>query len=81
VPLPQADWVATVYHGVPKNLLRPNFVPGGYLAFLGRIAPEKGPETAINLAHAAGLPLKIAAKVDRADKNYFEEKVRPLIDG
>src|SRR5439155_8623857 len=80
-PLPQAHWVATVHHVLPKNLLTPNFAPGGYLAFLGRIAPEKGPETAISLAHAAGLPLKIAAKVDRADKTYFEEKVRPLTDG
>jgi glycosyltransferase involved in cell wall biosynthesis len=80
-PLPQAHWVATVYHGLPKNLLKPNFAPEGYLAFLGRIAPEKGPETAIRLARAAGIPLKIAAKVDKVDQAYFENKVRPLIDG
>jgi glycosyltransferase involved in cell wall biosynthesis len=80
-PLPRARWVGTVYHGLPKNLLKPNFAPQGYLAFLGRIAPEKGPEAAISLARAAGLPLKIAAKVDRVDKAYFEEKVQPLIDG
>jgi glycosyltransferase involved in cell wall biosynthesis len=73
-PLPSADWLGTVYHGIPKNLLKPNFAPGGYLAFLGRIAPEKGPETAISLARTAGTPLKIAAKVDRADEAYFEEK-------
>jgi glycosyltransferase involved in cell wall biosynthesis len=80
-PLPQARWVGTVYHGLPKNLLKPNFTPDGYLAFLGRIAPEKGPEAAISLAHAAGIPLKIAAKVDRIDQAYFNSKVRPLIDG
>jgi glycosyltransferase involved in cell wall biosynthesis len=80
-PLPQARWVATVHHGLPKNLLEPNFAPEGYLAFLGRIAPEKGPETAIRLARAAGIPLKIAAKVDRVDRAYFEARVRPLIDG
>jgi glycosyltransferase involved in cell wall biosynthesis len=62
-PLPRARWVGTV-HGVPKNLLRPNFAPDGYRAFLGRIAPEKGPETAIRLARTPGLPLKIAAKVE-----------------
>jgi glycosyltransferase involved in cell wall biosynthesis len=80
-PLPQAHWVGTVYHGLPKQLLRPNFAPEGYLAFLGRICPEKGPEAAISLARAAGLPLKIAAKVDRADQAYFERKISPLIDG
>jgi len=80
-PLPQARWIGTVYHGLPKNLLKANFAPEGYLAFLGRIAPEKGPEIAIRLARAAGIPLKIAAKVDRADQAYFETKVRPLIDG
>jgi glycosyltransferase involved in cell wall biosynthesis len=78
-PLPNAHWVGTVYHGLPKYLLKPNVAARGYLAFLGRIAPEKGPDTAICLARAAGLPLKIAAKVDKADKAYFEEKVRPLI--
>jgi len=80
-PLPQAHWAGTVYHGLPKNLLKPNFAPEGYLAFLGRIAPEKGPETAIRLARAAGIPLKIAAKVDKVDQAYFETKVSPLIDG
>jgi len=80
-PLPDAHWVGTVYHGLPEDLLVPNFAPKGYLAFLGRIAPEKGPETAIRLARAAGLPLKIAAKVDKVDRAYFESKVEPLIDG
>ena len=80
-PLPQAHWAGTVYHGLPKDLLKPNFAPEGYLAFLGRIAPEKGPETAIRLARAAGIPLKIAAKVDRVDQAYFDTKVSSLIDG
>jgi glycosyltransferase involved in cell wall biosynthesis len=81
-PLPQAHWIGTVYHGLPKNLLKANYTPdGGYLAFLGRITPEKGPEIAIQLAHAAGIPLKIAAKVDRVDQAYFDTKVRSLIDG
>jgi glycosyltransferase involved in cell wall biosynthesis len=80
-PLSQARWVGTVYHGLPRNLLKPNFAPKGYLAFLGRITPEKGPETAISLARAAGLPLKIAAKVDSVDEAYFETRVRHLIDG
>jgi glycosyltransferase involved in cell wall biosynthesis len=69
-PLAQARWVGTVYHGLPQNLLKPNFAPKGYLAFLGRITPEKGPETAISLARAAGLPLKIAAKVDSVDEIF-----------
>jgi glycosyltransferase involved in cell wall biosynthesis len=81
VPLPHTAWAGTVYHGMPKYLLKPNLSPDGYLAFLGRITPEKGPETAISLARAAAMPLKIAAKVDRADQAYFDFKVRPLIDG
>ena len=80
-PLPNAHWAGTVYHGIPENLVRPNFAPEGYLAFLGRICPEKGPETAIQLARAANLPLKIAAKVDKVDRVYFECVVKPLIDG
>jgi glycosyltransferase involved in cell wall biosynthesis len=80
-PLPHARWAGTVYHGIPENLVKPNFAPQGYLAFLGRICPEKGPETAIQLASAANLPLKIAAKVDKVDQAYFECKVRPLLHG
>jgi glycosyltransferase involved in cell wall biosynthesis len=80
-PLPEARWVGTVYHGMPEDLLIPNFAPKGYLAFLGRMSPEKGPESAIRLARAAGLPLKLAAKVDKVDRAYFESKVWPLIDG
>src|SRR6185437_4278515 len=80
-PLPHAHWVATIQHGIPLDQFAPNFAPHRYLAFLGRIAPEKGPEAAIRLARAAGLPLKIAAKVDKVDQAYFEAKVWPLIDG
>ena len=81
MPLPQAHWVGTVYHGLPSNLLTPNYAPTGYLAFLGRITEDKGPETAIHLARAAGMPLKIAAKIGRAERSYFTQRIKPLIDG
>jgi glycosyltransferase involved in cell wall biosynthesis len=80
-PLPNVHWAGTVYHGLPENLLIPNFNPDGYLAFLGRITSEKGPETAIHLARAAGMPLKIAAKIGRAERSYFAQRIKPLIDG
>ena len=70
-----------LFRSILEDLFVLNLAPEGYLAFLGRIAPEKGPETAIQLARAAGLPLKIAAKVDKADREYFKERVEPLIDG
>ena len=79
-PLPGANWVGTVHHGMPERLLAPSFAPGRYLAFLGRISPEKGPERAIRIAKRAGLPLRIAAKVDPVDRVYFAEVVRPLLD-
>jgi glycosyltransferase involved in cell wall biosynthesis len=78
-PLPQANFVATVLHGLPENLLRKGEGRGGYLAFLGRISPEKAPDAAIRIAARAGLPLKIAAKVDRADREYFNAVVKPLL--
>jgi glycosyltransferase involved in cell wall biosynthesis len=81
VPLGSANWRATVYHGLPSDLLRPGTGRGGYLAFLGRISPEKGPERAIAIARSAGIPLKIAAKVDQADRAYFETVIRPMIHG
>ena len=80
-PLPQANFVDTVLHGLPAELLTPQPVEPGYLAFLGRICPEKCPDRAIRIARKAGIPLKIAAKVDRVDQAYFEEIIRPLIDG
>ena len=79
-PLPQANFVDTVLHGLPKNLLTPVGNPGGYLAFLGRIAPEKCPDRAIRIAQETGLPIKLAAKVDVADKLYFEKNIRHLLD-
>jgi glycosyltransferase involved in cell wall biosynthesis len=78
-PLPQANFVATVLHGLPENLLRKGEGRGGYLAFLGRISPEKAPDAAIRIAARAGLPLKIAAKVDRVDREYFNTVVEPLL--
>ena len=80
-PVPQANFVATVYHGLPENLLQPQSVEPTYLAFLGRISPEKGPERAIRIARRAGIPLKMAAKVDPEDRDYFTDVVQPMIDG
>lgn len=78
-PVPQAAWVRTVPHGLPEDLLRPEPLRPSYLAFLGRIAPEKGVDRAIRIAARCELPLKIAAKVDRADIDYFEADIRPLL--
>jgi glycosyltransferase involved in cell wall biosynthesis len=77
--LPQANYVATVHHGLPERLLPPGSGAGGYLAFLGRISPEKAPDAAIRIAAKAGMRLKIAAKVDEPDKTYFAERVAPLL--
>ena len=79
-PVPQAGWVRTIYHGVPEDLLRPQPVTPSYLAFLGRIAPEKGVDQAIKIAGRCGIPIKIAAKVDKADVEYFEANIRSLLD-
>jgi glycosyltransferase involved in cell wall biosynthesis len=78
-PLPFVRWVATVYHGLPLHLLRQGDGAGGYLAFLGRASPEKGLEQAIAIARSAGMPLRVAAKVDAADRAYFESSVAPLL--
>jgi glycosyltransferase involved in cell wall biosynthesis len=80
-PLPHANFVATIHHGIPADLHRPSFEQGSYLAFLGRISPEKRPDRAIRIARASGIPLKIAAKVDKVDDNYFRNDVLPLING
>ncbi|HET6185173.1 MAG TPA: glycosyltransferase family 4 protein [Acetobacteraceae bacterium] len=80
-PLPQANFVRTIYHGMPTGLVTPRPVKPAYLAFLGRIAPEKAPDRAIRIARRAGIPLKIAAKVDRVDEAYWRERIRPLVDG
>ena len=79
-PVPQANWAGTIYHGLPENLLTPRPVTPSYLAVLGRIAPEKGVDRAIRIAVRCGIPLKIAAKVDRADQGYYDEVIRPLMD-
>ena len=79
-PLPGVKWAGTVLHGLKTDLYRYGAGDGGYLAFLGRMSPEKGPERAIAIAKAMGIPLKMAAKVDPADKAYFEEQIRPLLD-
>jgi len=79
-PLPHANWAATVQHGLPMQQFRFSPAPhGGYLAFLGRVSPEKGPIRAIEIARAAGIPLKIAAKVDPHDEAYFHRHVEPLL--
>jgi glycosyltransferase involved in cell wall biosynthesis len=81
-PMPNANFAATVYHGLPVGLHRPSAEPhGGYVAFLGRISPEKRPDRAISIARALGIPLKIAAKVDRVDEAYFRTQIEPLLDG
>jgi glycosyltransferase involved in cell wall biosynthesis len=80
-PIPNANFVGTVMHGIPRDLLAPTLLPrGGYLAFLGRISPEKRVDSAIAIARAVGLPLKIAAKVDRVDEAYFRREIAPLFD-
>jgi glycosyltransferase involved in cell wall biosynthesis len=80
-PLPHANFVATIHHGIPSGQHRPSFGQGSYLAFLGRISPEKRPDRAIRIARAAGIPLKIAAKVDKVDEDYFRNQIAPLIAG
>ena len=80
-PIADANVVATVPHGIPRDLLAPALIArGGYLAFLGRISPEKRVDRAIAIARAVGLPLKIAAKVDRVDEAYFRNEIAPLLD-
>ena len=78
-PLAWANWQATVYHGLPADLYRFRATPGKYLAFLGRISPEKRVDRAIEIARRIGMPLKIAAKVDRVDREYFKAEIEPLL--
>lgn len=79
-PVPKANFAATIYHGLPINAHTPTFQPkGGYLAFLGRISPEKRVDRAIQIARALGIPLKIAAKVDRVDEVYYRTEIEPLL--
>ncbi len=78
-PIPRLNWIRTVHHGMPAELLTPQPVKQDYLAFLGRISPEKGVDKAIRIAGAAGMKLKVAAKVDNADKKYYDNEIAPLI--
>jgi glycosyltransferase involved in cell wall biosynthesis len=78
-PVPQAGWVGTVHHGMPERLLTPQAVTPSYFAFLGRISPEKAVDRAIWIARRCGIPLKIAAKVDAVDRDYFEAEIRKLL--
>jgi glycosyltransferase involved in cell wall biosynthesis len=80
LPLIWANWVDTVYHGLPEDLYQPRTAPGKYLAFLGRISPEKRVDRAIEIAMRVGMPIKIAAKVDAVDREYFEANIRRLLD-
>lgn len=80
-PLKAANWCGTVHHGLPVSQFRPVYEAGSYLAFLGRLTADKGPEEAIRIAHAAGMPLRIAAKVPRAETAYFKRHLEPQIDG
>ena len=79
-PWPCANWQATVYHGLPHDLFRFHPEPGDYLAFLGRVSPEKRLDRAIEIAKRVGIRLKIAAKVDPADRRYFKREIEPLLN-
>ncbi|HET8777798.1 MAG TPA: glycosyltransferase family 4 protein [Candidatus Limnocylindria bacterium] len=79
-PLPNANWIATVHHGLPPDELTPSADIGDYLAFLGRMSPEKRADRAIEVAHRTKMPIKLAAKVDPVDQEYFEREIEPLLD-
>lgn len=81
LPLPAAKWIGTIQHGLPSDLFRPSYEQGSYLAFLGRLTADKGPEDAIRIARAARMPLRIAAKIPRAETAFFRKHLEPSIDG
>jgi glycosyltransferase involved in cell wall biosynthesis len=81
LPLADANWIGTIQHGLPLDLFRPSYQPGSYLAFLGRLTPDNGPDDAIRIARAAQKPLRIAAKMPRAEAVYFKKQLEPHIDG
>jgi len=78
-PLSWANWAANIYHGLPRDLFTPQEVPGKYVVFVGRISPEKRVDRAIRIALKAGIPLKIAAKVDKPDREYFAQVIEPML--
>jgi glycosyltransferase involved in cell wall biosynthesis len=79
-PMKWANWIATVHHGLPEQLYLPTYTKGKYLAFIGRISPEKRVDRAIEIAKRTGIPLKIAAKIDKADQDYFDAEIKGLLD-
>lgn len=79
-PQPNVNWAATVYHGLPLDLYKKGHGDGGYLAFIGRISPEKRPDRAIEIAKRTGIKLKIAAKIDKADQAYYDQIIKPMMD-
>ena len=79
-PMLWANWIATVHHGLPEQLYLPTYTKGKYLAFIGRISPEKRVDRAIEIAKRTGIPLKIAAKIDKADQDYFDAEIKGLLD-
>jgi glycosyltransferase involved in cell wall biosynthesis len=79
-PMRWANWIGTVHHGLPENLYSPTYTGGKYLAFIGRISPEKRVDRAIEVAKRTGMPLKIAAKIDKVDQDYFDAKIKGLLD-
>jgi glycosyltransferase involved in cell wall biosynthesis len=78
-PIPWASWIGTVHHGLPRHLLDAGAGGGGYLAFLGRVSPEKRLDRAIRIARRVGLPLRIAAKIEKIDLAYYESVVKPML--
>jgi glycosyltransferase involved in cell wall biosynthesis len=80
-PMPWANWLMTVYHGLPEDLHEATGAPGQYLAFLGRIAQEKRVDRAIEIAKRAGMPLRVAAKIDAADREYYEREIEHMLSG
>jgi glycosyltransferase involved in cell wall biosynthesis len=80
LPIPTAGWQGTIYHGLPRELFQPSEAPGAYLAFLGRMSPEKGVDHAIEIARRAGLPLIIAAKIYPEERAYFDAIIAPLLE-
>jgi glycosyltransferase involved in cell wall biosynthesis len=80
-PVARANWIGNVPHGLPFDLLQPQLKPGKYLAFLGRMCRDKRPDAAIRLAQRLGQPMRLAAKVDKGDQEYFDTVVRPLLTG